>query len=131
MEKLNNEEIKVWLEGIKNGTADYTELEPCAYKYFDKYNALIHEYRYGMKDSERCKQEALQLRAEYNRYIDRHIRHSEQLKQFAENVRRSELLRIELYKAKDLQTALDIALEICEITTEEHGLKARVLGGLK
>lgn len=131
MEKLNNEEINDWLERIKNGTADYTELEPCAYKFFDKYNDLVHQYRYGMKDQERCRQEALQLRAEYNRSIERYMRHSEQLKRFVENVRRSELLRIELYKALDMRTALDIALEICEITTEEHGLKARVLGGLQ
>ena len=44
-----------------------------------------------------------------------------------DNIRRTEMLKVELNKSESSDKALEIALEIAEICTGESGLKDRIL----
>ena len=125
---MTEAEIQGWLTSIKAGDSDYSTLEPCAYKYFDMYNALILQYRYGEKNAEECKLEAKKLRVEYDNNVKAQGRYTEFNKKYQDNIKASDALMIEMMKSTyNTEDTLQIALKVISLLRGEEVSEKTIL----
>ena len=106
-----------WFKNTKaavfRGEIEPDDFDTEDYKYFDKIRELGYKYRAGQINREQFKTKQFEHLADAAKVCD--------------NIRRTEMLRVELNKSESSDKALKFALEIAEICTGESGLKDRIL----
>jgi hypothetical protein len=107
------------------GTVNLAPLPPPAYKYFAELTAVYYAFRFeGMPKEDAESRKRMLLKAYQRDIADLH-RAREIFAEYQENVKKSELCRTEIEKAKDAVTIAARACEIIEAMTGETGFAAR------
>lgn len=107
------------------GTVNLAPLPPPAYKYFAELTAVYYAFRFeGMPKEDAESRKRMLLKAYQRDIADLH-RAREIFAEYQENVKKSELCRTEIEKAKDAVTIAARACEIIEALTGETGFAAR------
>lgn len=81
------------------------------YKYFDKMRELGIRYRAGEISKEQFAEIDKQYYAEYEQFKESYLEHIANAAMVFNNIKRSEALRVEIIKATDSKTKLDLALK--------------------
>ena len=97
------------------------------YKYFDKIRELGYKYRAGQINKEQFNAADQKYYKEYEQFKTKQLEHLADAAKVCDDIRRTEMLRVELNKSESSDKALKFALEIAEICTGESGLKDRIL----
>ena len=97
------------------------------YKYFDKIRELGYKYRAGQINKEQFNAADQKYYKEYEQFKTKQLEHLADAAKVCDNIRRTEMLKVELNKSESSDKALKFALEIAEICTGESGLKDRIL----
>ena len=120
-----------WFKNTKaavfRGEIEPDDFDTEDYKYFDKIRELGFKYRAGQINREQFNAEDKKYYKEYEQFKTKQLEHLADAAKVCDNIRRTEMLRVELNKSESSDKALKFALEIAEICTGESGLKDRIL----
>lgn len=106
-----------------DGTIEYEDFPADEYKYFDQLRLLYLKYKFaGMPKDEALRRE-LQLACEYEQSKEADKIRLKVYKEYQDNVKRFELLKIKVNKADDPMEKLAYALEIIGIVTGDNIFK--------
>lgn len=126
----NEEWFKKTKAAVFRGEISHDDFDTEDYKYFDKLHKLSISYHAGQINKDQFNSADKKNYAEYEKFKQKTNDHIEKSKMICSNIRRSEILRIEISKTDDPKKALETALEIIEMLTGETGFKNRIMKGL-
>ena len=120
-----------WFKNTKTavfrGEIEPDDFDTEDYKYFDKIRELGYKYRAGQINREQFNAADQKYYKEYEQFKTKQFEHLADAAKVCDNIRRTEMLKVELNKSESSDKALKFALEIAEICTGESGLKDRIL----
>lgn len=113
-----------------DGTLDYEDYPADEYKYFDKLRLTYLEFKFNsLPQKEAATRERLLLK-EYQQAKQTASRSLEVYREYQDNIKRLDSLRIEINKADTLEGKLRAALEIVGIVTGDGDFMRRNLKGI-
>lgn len=107
----NAEWFKAKKAAVFRGEIDPDGFDTEDYKYFDKMRELGIRYRAGEISKEQFTEIDKQYYAEYEQFKESYLEHIANAAMVFNNIKRSETLRVEIIKAADSTTKLDLALK--------------------
>lgn len=110
-----------------DGQLDYSEFPPEEYKYFSKLSKLGYKNRHMGWDVKTCTALQEQYRDDYRQEKDKADEFLNLSKQIHDNILKSTMLKIEMYKHADTEERmLDLALQVIELVTNENEFVKRI-----
>ena len=113
-----------------DGRLIYKDYPADEYKYFDRLQMIYREYRAGDIPKSEAEAQEQMLIKEYRNAKQTASRSLEVYRQYQENIKRLDSLRIEINKSDTLEGKLRAALEIVEIVTGDGDFMRRNLKGI-
>ena len=95
-----------------DGLLDYDNFPPCEYKYFSRLSKLGYLNRVKGWSVEICEAKQREYRLEYQRDREKRDFFGKIAKQLQDNIKASQMKRIELRKAQTVESKLAAALDI-------------------
>ena len=95
-----------------DGLLDYDNFPPCEYKYFSRLSKLGYLNRVKGWSVEICEAKQREYRLEYQRDREKRDFFGKIAKQLQDNIKASQMERIELRKAQTVESKLTAALDI-------------------
>ena len=100
-----------------DGLLDYDSFPPCEYKYFSRLAKLGYLNRTKGRSVEICEAKQREYRLEYQRECGKRDFFGKIARQMQENIKVSQMKRIELRKAQTVDAKLTAALEVIALIT--------------
>lgn len=106
-----------------DGLLDYDNFPPCEYKYFSRLAKLGYLNRTKGWSVEICEAKQREYRLEYQHDCDRRDFFGKIAKQLQDNIKASQMKRIELRKAQTVESKLAAALDIIGLLLCDETIK--------
>lgn len=113
----------VWQELKKqcyDGTIEYEDFPADEYKYFDQLRLLYLKYKFAGMSKDEARRRELQLSCEYEQSKEADKIRLKVYKEYQDNIKRFDELRIKINKADEPMEKLRYALEIISVITDDE-----------